>query len=139
MTKKRGLSTQLAKDAFSNIFKKRATEKYPAVPAHVAEGFRGKQLLDIDKCIGCTLCARECPSGAIEMVDVEGKKRPLIHLDRCIFCYQCADVCPKDVYQSSKIFELAATDKSTLVIKPTDSYLQAKSPQPVAPDQGTQK
>ncbi len=115
----------MATDAFSTIFKKRATEKYPAAPASVAEGFRGKQLLDIDKCIGCTLCARECPSSAIEIVEVNGKKRPLIHLDRCIFCYQCADVCPKNVFRSSKVFELAATDKSTLVIKPTDSESSA--------------
>ena len=125
MTKKRALSTQIAKEAFSNLFKKRATEKYPEVPAHVAEGFRGKQVLNLANCISCGLCARECQANAIEMVMVDGKKRPLIHLDRCVFCYQCADTCPKKVFQSSKVFELAATDKSTLVLKP--------EPGPVAP------
>jgi formate hydrogenlyase subunit 6/NADH:ubiquinone oxidoreductase subunit I len=118
MTKKRAFSSKLARDAFSNIFKKRATQKYPEVPASVAEGFRGKQLLDLEKCISCTLCARECPTKAIEMVVVDGKKRPRIHLDKCIFCYQCAETCPKKVFQASKIFELAATDKYTLVINP---------------------
>ena len=112
------LSTRLAKDAFANLFKKRATQKYPEVSASVAECFRGKQVLDLDKCISCTLCARECPTNAIEMVMVEGKKRPLIHLDRCIFCYQCADTCPRKVFRASKVFELAATNKNTLVIKP---------------------
>jgi len=118
MTNKKAFSTKLARDAFSNLFKKRATQKYPEVPASVAESFRGKQILDLEKCISCTLCARECPTNAIEMVVVEGKKRPLIHLDHCIFCYQCADTCPKKVFQTSKIFELAVTDKSTLVIRP---------------------
>jgi formate hydrogenlyase subunit 6/NADH:ubiquinone oxidoreductase subunit I len=118
MTKKRALSTQIAKEAFQNLFKKRATEKYPEAPANVAEGFRGKQVLNLANCISCGLCARECPSNAIEMVVVDGKKRPLIHLDKCIFCYQCAETCPKKVFQTSKVFELAVTDKSTLVIKP---------------------
>jgi formate hydrogenlyase subunit 6/NADH:ubiquinone oxidoreductase subunit I len=118
MAKKRALSTNIAKEAFSNLFKKRATEKYPEVPANVAEGFRGKQVLNLANCISCGLCARECPANAIEMVVVDGKKRPLIHLDRCVFCYQCADTCPRKVFQTSKVFELAVTDKSTLVLKP---------------------
>ncbi|NLF89280.1 4Fe-4S binding protein [Candidatus Bathyarchaeota archaeon] len=121
-------STKIAKEAFSNLFKKRATEKYPAVPANVAEGFRGKQVLNLSNCISCGLCARECPSNAIEMVVVDGKKRPLIHLDRCVFCYQCADTCPRKVFETSKVFELAVTDKSTLVIKP-----ESVSPAQVAP------
>jgi formate hydrogenlyase subunit 6/NADH:ubiquinone oxidoreductase subunit I len=137
MTKKRALSTRIAKEAFSNLFKKRATEKYPDVPAHVAEGFRGKQVLNLANCISCGLCARECPANAIEMVMVDGKKRPLIHLDRCIFCYQCADTCPKKVFQSSKVFELAVTDKSTLVLKPepvpTAPVVAAPSSPPTAP------
>jgi formate hydrogenlyase subunit 6/NADH:ubiquinone oxidoreductase subunit I len=130
MAKKRALSTKIAKEAFTNLFKKRATEMYPAVPAHVAEGFRGKQVLDLKNCIGCTLCARECPANAIEMVMVDGKKRPMIHLDQCIFCYQCADTCPRKVFQSSKVFELAVTDKSTLVIKPEPVPVATVQPAP---------
>jgi formate hydrogenlyase subunit 6/NADH:ubiquinone oxidoreductase subunit I len=132
MTKKRALSTNIAKEAFQNLFKKRATEKYPEVPAHVAEGFRGKQVLNLANCISCGLCARECPANAIEMVMVDNKKRPLIHLDRCIFCYQCADTCPKKVFQTSKVFELAVTDKSTLVLKPEPVPVAPVTP-PVAP------
>jgi formate hydrogenlyase subunit 6/NADH:ubiquinone oxidoreductase subunit I len=118
MAKKRGLSTKIAKEAFSNLFKKRATNKYPEVPASVADNFRGRQVLDLKNCISCTLCARECPANAIEMVMVEGKKRPLIHLDKCVFCYACADVCPRKVFHTSKVFDLAATQKSALVVKP---------------------
>ena len=124
MTRKRALSTKIAREAFLNLFRKRATEKYPAAPASVAEGFRGKQVLDLKNCIGCSLCARECPANAIEMVIVDGKKKPLIHLDRCVFCYQCADSCPRKVFQTSKVFELATTEKSTLVIKPEQTSAQ---------------
>jgi formate hydrogenlyase subunit 6/NADH:ubiquinone oxidoreductase subunit I len=58
------------------------------------------------------------PSRAIEMVEVDGKNRPQFRLDKCIFCYQCADTCPKKAITNSTFYELATTDKSSLIIKP---------------------
>jgi len=126
--KKRALSSYITKEAFSSIFKKPATQKYPFVKASVAEGFRGKQIFDIEKCISCGLCSRDCPANAIEMVQVEGKNRPLFHLDRCVFCYQCADSCPKNAIQPTAFFELACIDKKTLVMKPEPAPPAAKQP-----------
>ena len=115
---KKLISTRMAREAFSNLFKKRATQKYPDVPASVAEGFRGRQILHLENCVGCTLCAKDCPTKAIEFIAYGGKKRPLIHLERCIFCYQCADTCQKNVFEKSSFFELAVIDKKTLLLKP---------------------
>jgi formate hydrogenlyase subunit 6/NADH:ubiquinone oxidoreductase subunit I len=106
------------KEAFSSLFKKTATGKYPFVKCTPAEGFKGKQIFDTNLCIGCTLCARDCPAKAIEMVEVGGKKRPKFFLDRCIFCYQCADSCSRNAIKCSDIFELAAVSKASLVIEP---------------------
>jgi len=117
MGKKRAVSPMI-KELLSNLFAKPATSKYPFVKAEVAEGFRGKQVYDISLCMSCGLCSRDCPAKAIEMVDVEGKKRPLFHLDLCIFCYQCAESCPRNAIKSSEFFELASTNKSDLVIQP---------------------
>ena len=106
------------KKTASHIFKKPATTKYPFAKPTLPEDFRGQQVFDINLCIGCGLCSRDCPAKAIEMVEVEGKKRPQFMLDKCIFCYQCADSCVKSAIQPTQIFELACYDKKTLELKP---------------------
>ena len=120
MGKKPTLSPMI-KEALSQLFTKPATSKYPFVKAEVPEGFRGKQVFDITLCVSCGLCSRDCPAKAIEMVEVEGKRRPLFHLDLCIFCYQCAESCPRNAIKSSDLFELASTNKSDLVVTPQAS------------------
>jgi formate hydrogenlyase subunit 6/NADH:ubiquinone oxidoreductase subunit I len=117
---KKALSPMI-KEVLSQIFTKPATSKYPSVKASVPEDFRGKQVFDINLCVGCGLCSRDCPAKAIEMVDVGGIRRPLFHLDLCIFCYQCAEGCPRNAIKSSMFFELASTNKSDLIITPQAS------------------
>ena len=102
----------------SQIFCKPATTQYPFVKPTLPEDFRGQQVFDINLCISCGLCSRDCPAKAIEMVEVDGKKRPQFKLDQCIFCYQCAESCPKNAIKSTVFYELATTDKSSLVMKP---------------------
>ena len=46
--------------------------------------------IDPDKCKGCTLCARNCPTGAI----IGSVKNPhVIDLDKCIKCGACMEKC----------------------------------------------
>jgi formate hydrogenlyase subunit 6/NADH:ubiquinone oxidoreductase subunit I len=117
----------ILREVLSHVFKRPATQRYPEVKPKVPAGFRGRQIFDINLCISCGLCARDCPAKAIEMVDVEGKMRPLFHLDRCIFCYQCAESCPRNAIKSSEIFELASTNKSDLVVKPKADSMRGGS------------
>ncbi len=46
--------------------------------------------IDGEKCTGCTLCARKCPSGAIVG---EVKKSHKINAEQCVKCGKCAEVC----------------------------------------------
>lgn len=111
----------IAKRVAQQTFAKPATAKYPFVKPKLADDFRGQPIFDLDLCIGCGLCSRDCPAKAIEMVTLNGKKVPQISLSKCVFCYQCADTCPKKAVTTSATYELATTDKSSLVKKPKTS------------------
>jgi formate hydrogenlyase subunit 6/NADH:ubiquinone oxidoreductase subunit I len=106
------------KEVFLHLVGKTVTRKYPFEKPDLPDGFRGRHIFYIDRCISCSLCAKVCPSNAIEMIEVDEKKRPLFMLDRCVFCYQCAESCPKDAIEFSKDFELALGKKSNLVVRP---------------------
>ena len=70
----------------------------PAAPAEapaaeVRPRDDGKPVSDPAKCVYCTLCARKCPAGAIE-VDRANKTWKLDD-EKCVTCGTCAEACPK--------------------------------------------
>ena len=54
-----------ASEMLGNLFKPPATSQYPFKPRKVYEADRGKVINNIDNCIFCGMCMRNCPSDAI--------------------------------------------------------------------------
>ena len=72
----------------SNIFGRVAYMMYDS-------GRATRHLSASDSCIGCGLCAKQCPVQAIEIKD----KRPVWVKSRCAMCLSCLHHCPKFTIQ----------------------------------------
>ncbi|MBR1455792.1 MAG: 4Fe-4S binding protein [Oscillospiraceae bacterium] len=77
---------------------KPAGEAKPEAPAEQAAPAvqprdDGKPVQDASKCVYCTICAKKCPVGALE-VDRAAKTWKLDE-DLCVGCGTCAGACPK--------------------------------------------
>lgn len=53
-------------------------------------GYTDKLKIDPDKCIGCGLCAKNCPT---QNIRIENGKA--VASSKCTMCYRCIDHCPK--------------------------------------------
>jgi formate hydrogenlyase subunit 6/NADH:ubiquinone oxidoreductase subunit I len=99
-----------------NLGRKPATVLYPKERLPLPPNFRGRPVFDPEKCVGCKICERDCPSGVITIEKVAEKTFACTFaLDRCIFCGQCADSCPRKAITMSQIFELATFERKSLI------------------------
>jgi len=76
-----------------NLFSKPATRPYPFVPREYPERSRGHIEIEIEKCIFCGLCSKNCPPRAIK-VDRQAGTWEIERFD-CIQCGYCTLKCPK--------------------------------------------
>ncbi|MEI8062912.1 MAG: NADH-quinone oxidoreductase subunit NuoF, partial [Verrucomicrobiota bacterium] len=67
-------------------------------PARVCKGLLDFTI-DNDKCVGCSVCARNCPTNTI--LKVKGQKKYYIIEDDCIQCGACLDNCRFNAVQKT--------------------------------------
>lgn len=102
-------------DIFKSLFKKPITEQYPFVKTEAPENLRGKLIWDPEKCTGCMLCIKDCPSNGIELLVVDKVNKKFVmryNIDRCTFCAQCVESCRFGcIEMSDEMWELASIKK----------------------------
>ena len=102
-------------DVLGSLFRRPATVMYPADRRSAPERFRGKMVWNPEKCSGCQLCIKDCPSDAIELIVLDKVNKKFVlryHQDRCTYCAQCVVNCRFNcIEMSNEEWELAAIQK----------------------------
>ena len=124
----RGLKT-----TFGRMAEGTNTIQYPEEKVPVYPRFRGRHKLhrfedsNLEKCVGCSLCAAACPADCIRVVAAEntpenrvsaGERYAAVYeinLSRCIFCGYCEVACPFDAITMGHDYEMADYNRSDLI------------------------
>jgi NADH-quinone oxidoreductase subunit I len=115
---------------FKYMFTRPITIQYPKQRAQIPLRFRGRLALPVDaekgenRCTACMLCVKACPNHSIDvekLIDAEGKPRPragkyIYNIGTCMFCNLCVEACPFYAIVMSDEYELATTDRKTLIV-----------------------
>lgn len=106
-----------ALEMLSNLFKPPVTTDYPLKPREPLPGTRGKVVNNIDNCIFCGSCQRNCPADAIVVNRVKGTW--IINPFSCVQCRACVDNCPKKCLTMDVHYTEPATVKADIIVQGT--------------------
>ena len=96
----------------------RSTILYPFGPLEIPASFRGRVVVDIERCVGCGLCARDCPTGCLEVErQPGGGVRVALRYDSCATCGQCEAGCRHDAIHLEAAFYEGAFSREALRVE----------------------
>ena len=73
-------------------------------------GYTDKLKIDPSKCIGCGICAKNCPTQNIKIIDGKAAAN-----NQCTMCYRCVNYCPKQAITllGKTLYEQPTYDKNS--------------------------
>ena len=92
-----------------NFLTRKATRPYPIEVRDPFPETRGELVNDIEKCIVCSACARNCPSQCITIEREAG----IWECDpfACVYCGVCVEVCPVNCLSQNLKYRSATRDR----------------------------
>ena len=117
---------KLGKMTFGSLFKKPETVMYPIEAKPQPRGLKGHIVIDVDNCIVCGMCDRNCSTDCIK---VDRKARTWeINPFACVQCGYCVTVCPKSCLAMDPNYFPAGVEKTSTIYEiPEQGKPQAAS------------
>ena len=111
--------------AFTNLFRKPATEKFPLEDAPKAQpNYRGRIAYDPTLCLNCGLCSRVCSPSAITrtiktLPNGDSEITLAFDMTSCTFCGTCADFCVKHAIKMTDDYMIVGTKPEDFLVSGT--------------------